>query len=278
MINAVLNYQFMQNALLASILASVICGIIGVIIVEKELVMMSGGISHTSYGGIGLGYLLGFEPIIGAFIFSVAAALGIGYIKKKGGARTDVIIGIAWALGMALGVLFIAMMPGYPPDISSYLFGNILTVTKSDIWLIAVLTVVVFAVVAILFNTWKTYLFDEEFASVIGIKTGFLDYLIFILIALSVVALIRVVGIILVIALLTIPAATAALLTSRLKGRMLLAVIFSCLYCVAGLWFSYEVNIASGASVVIVSAAGYFIVSVVRIIKHQYERRCLHRS
>ena len=125
LIKALFEYQFLQNALFASVFASIVCGIIGVIIVEKKLVMMSGGIAHTSYGGVGLGYLMGFEPIIGAFLFSICAALGIGFIKRKGGARSDVVIGLFWSLGMALGILFIALMPGYPPDLSSYLFGNI---------------------------------------------------------------------------------------------------------------------------------------------------------
>ena len=118
---SILNYQFIQNAIFAGILASIVCGIIGVIIVEKKLVMMSGGIAHTSYGGIGLGYLLGFEPIYGAFFVSILAALGIGYIKRNGSTRSDVIIGLFWSLGMALGILFISLMPGYPPDLSSYL-------------------------------------------------------------------------------------------------------------------------------------------------------------
>ena len=143
MIKAVFEYDFMLHAVLACILSSVVCGIIGTIIIEKKLIMMSGGIAHTSYGGVGFGYFLGFEPILGAFMFSILAALGIGYIKRKGGTHTDVIIGLFWALGMALGVLFIAFMPGYPPDLSSYLFGNVLSVTKADIYMMAAATVVV---------------------------------------------------------------------------------------------------------------------------------------
>ncbi|HZJ78736.1 MAG TPA: metal ABC transporter permease, partial [Clostridia bacterium] len=251
MIKALFEYHFLQNALLAGILASIVCGIIGVIIVEKKLVMMSGGIAHTSYGGVGLGYLLGFEPIIGAFLFSICAALGIGYIKRKGGVRSDVIIGLFWSLGMALGILFIALMPGYPPDLSSYLFGNILSVTKSDLYLMVCLTLIVTLVIVSLFNNWKAYLFDEEFSSIIGIKTGFLEYLLLILIAMTVVVLIRVVGIILVLALLTAPAATAGMLTFNLKNRMIYSIILGNIFCISGLWISYEMNIASGAVIVV---------------------------
>ena len=266
MIAALLEYQFLQNAFFAGILASIVCGVIGVIIVEKKLVMMSGGIAHTSYGGVGLGYLMGFEPILGAFLFAVCAALGIGYINRKGGTRSDVVIGLFWSLGMALGILFIALMPGYPPDLSSYLFGSILSVTKSDLYLMIILTIMVIFIVVALFNDWKAYLFDEEFASIIGIKAVFLEYLLLVLVAMTVVVLIRVVGIILVLALLTAPAAAASLFTSNLKMRMIYAVIISNIFCLAGLWISYEINIASGAAIVILSVICYFLLYIASLL------------
>lgn len=269
MIEALLKYQFLQNALISGILASIVCGMIGVIVIEKKLVMMSGGIAHTSYGGVGLGYLLGFEPIIGAFLFSICAAVGIGYIKRRGGTSSDVIIGLFWSLGMALGILFIALMPGYPPDLSSYLFGSILSVTKGDLYLIIILACIVTVVIVALYHDWKAYLFDEEFASIIGVKTAFLEYLLLILIAMTVVVLIRVVGIILVLALLTAPAAAAGMLTSSLKKRMIYSSLFGCVFCVAGLWLSYELNIASGASIVILSVLCYLAI---------YTARSIHRK
>ena len=262
-------YQFIQNAILAGIFASIVCGIIGVIIVEKKLVMMSGGIAHTSYGGVGLGYLLGFEPIIGAFLMSLCAAFGIGYIKRKGGTRSDVVIGLFWSLGMALGILFIAMMPGYPPDLSSYLFGNILSVTRADIYLIAILTMIVLLVIAVLFDYWKTYLFDEEFATIVGIKTTFLEYLLFILIAMAVVVLIRVVGIILVLALFTAPTAIAGLLSQSLKARMGLSVLMGSFFCLTGLGISNAVNIPSGAVIVILSSLSYLLVYMALTVKRK---------
>lgn len=266
MIDALFEYQFLQNAMLAGILASVVCGIIGVIVIEKKLVMMSGGIAHTSYGGVGLGYALGFEPIIGAFLFSICAAIGIGFIKRRGNTSSDVIIGLFWSLGMALGILFIALMPGYPPDLSSYLFGNILSVTKFDLHLIIALTSIVAIVIVTLYHNWKAYLFDEEFASIIGMKTTFLDFLLLILIAMTVVVLIRVVGIILVLALLTAPAASASMLTSNLKKRMLYSILLGSMFCVAGLWISYELNIASGATIVILSVLVYLLVYFIRCV------------
>jgi len=253
-------YQFIQNAIIASFFASIVCGIIGVVIVEKKLVMMSGGIAHTSYGGVGLGYLMGFEPIIGAFFISICAAFGISYINRKGGTQSDVVIGLLWSLGMALGILFIALMPGYPPDLTSYLFGSILSVTRSDIYLMAVLTLLVFLVIILLFNYWKSFMFDEEYASIMGIKTSFLEYLLFVLIAMSVVVLIRVVGIILVLALFTAPTAIAGLLAKSLQARMLLSVILGSFFFLALLLASYPINISSGSTILILSLIGYLSV------------------
>ena len=257
MVEALFQYGFLQNALMAGLLASLVCGLIGVIIVEKKLLMMSGGIAHTAYGGVGLGYLAGFEPILGAVVFSVAAALGVGYVRRKGGVQTDITISLFWSLGMALGVAFIAFMPGYPPDMNSYLFGNILSVTQGDLALMAALSAVVTLRVLVFFNDWKAYLFDEQFAGIIGLRTGFLEYLLLVLIALTVVVLIRVAGIMLVLALLTAPAATAALLSKRFKTRMVIAVLLGMAFCFVGLWLSYSFDLPSGASIIIVSILVY---------------------
>ena len=262
MIQAIFEYQFMQNAIIAGILASIVCGIIGVMIVEKKLVMMSGGIAHTAYGGVGLGYLLNFPPILGAFFFAIAAAFGIGFIKRKGGTRADVIISMFWSLGMALGILFIALRPGYPPDLSSYLFGNILSVTRADLWLMLILAFLVLAVVTLLYQDWKNYLFDEEFAFVMGKPTGFMEYLLLLLVALTVVVLIRVVGIILVISLLAAPAAIAEMITHRFEQRMWYAIVFGLITTLGGLTISYYWNVASGASIVLLSAAIYLLFTV----------------
>lgn len=259
MIKAFMEYTFLQNAVFSALLASIICGIIGTIIIEEKLVMMSGGIAHTSFGGIGLGYFLKIEPIIGALFFSILAAIGLITIRRKIKVNSDTLMGIFWAVGMALGILFIAFTPGYPPDISSYLFGNILTVTSFDIKIILIFTIVLVFTISALFNYWKAYLFDSEFSSVIGIKTKLLEYLLFILIALAIVALIRVVGIILVIALLTAPPAIAKLFSYDLKKMIFYAIFFSMFFSLAGLWISYQFNISSGASIVLLAGFSYFI-------------------
>ncbi len=260
MIEAFLKYSFMQNAVFSALLASIVCGIIGTVVVEKKLVMMSGGIAHTSFGGIGLGYLLGFEPIIGALFFSVLAALGMTVIRRKINVNYDTLIGIFWSVGMAMGILFISLMPGYPPDISSYLFGDILTVTRFDLWIMMGLTILVVFTFISLFNYWKAYLFDNEFASVIGLKTKIMENFLFVLIALSIVVLIRLVGIILVIALLTAPPALAKLFTQSLEKMIIGAIFSGIFFSLAGLWLSYNFNIASGASIILLAGLSYIIV------------------
>ncbi len=219
------------------------------VIGEKKLVMMSGGIAHTSYGGVGLGYLLGFEPIIGAFLFSVVAALGIGLLERKG-SRTDVVIGLFWSLGMALGILFIGIMPGYPPDLSSYLFGSILSVTEPTLCSYLSDGRCDYSRRCFV-SGLEGYLFDTEFAAILGVRTTLQKYLRYADRYVGCCAD-RVVGIVLVLALMTAP---PRLPPADRPPRKTYAVCrrFGALFCVFGLWVSYETDIASGASIVILS-------------------------
>ena len=263
MIETILKYNFLQNAIMAAVLASIACGVIGVYIMEKKLVMMSGGIAHTAFGGIGLGYFLKVEPIFTALGVSVIAALAVAALKRKAMTDSDLLIGMFWSLGMALGVVFIAMTPGYPPDIASVLFGNILAVSRSDLRLILGLDILVLATVYAFFQAFKAYIFDEEFASVAGVPVRALEYLMYVLVAVTVVVMIRVVGIILVIALLTAPPAIAKQFTYDMKKIMALSVLLGIGFCFAGLWVSYTVRLASGASIVLVAVGAYALVTIV---------------
>jgi len=263
-IETILKYNFLQNAIMAAILASIACGVIGVYIMEKKLVMMSGGIAHTAFGGIGLGYFLKVEPIFTALGVSVIAALAVAALKRKAMTDSDLLIGMFWSLGMALGVVFIAMTPGYPPDIASVLFGNILAVSRSDLRLILGLDILVLSTVTAFYQMFKAYIFDEEFASVSGVPVRALEYLMYVLVAVTVVVMIRVVGIILVIALLTAPPAIAKQFTYDMKKIMALSVLLGIGFCFAGLWVSYTVRLASGASIVMVAVGAYALVSLVR--------------
>jgi zinc transport system permease protein len=262
--DVIMKYTFLQNAIMAAVLASIVCGIIGTYIMEKKLVMMSGGIAHTAFGGIGLGYWLKVEPIFTALGVSIVAALAIAGMKRRAGTESDLLIGMFWSLGMAMGVVFIALTPGYPPDIASYLFGNILTVSKTDLKMIAVLDALVVVVVLALFQVFKAYIFDEEFIAVAGVKTRILENLLMVLVAITVVVLIRVVGIILIIALLTAPPAIARQFTFDMKKIMGSSILLGILFCLTGLWISYKLRLASGAAIVLVSVFSYALASMAR--------------
>jgi zinc transport system permease protein len=257
----ILQYEFMQNAFWAGLLAAIACGIIGTYVVVKRMVFISGGIAHASFGGVGIGYFMGGNPIIGALIFTIASALGMGALVRRTKLAEDTAIGIFWAIGMALGILFIAMTPGYAPDLFSYLFGNILTVPASDLLLMVTLDGVIILVVSLLYKEFTALSFDEEFSKVMGLPVERLYLTLLCLIALTVVLLIRIVGIILIIALLTIPAATARRFTSNLKKMMILAVILGIGFTFGGLWLSYAVDLPSGATIILVSG-GVFLVSL----------------
>ncbi len=264
MMQAILSYAFMQKALMAAVLASILSGIIGAVIVEKKLVSMSGGIAHTSFGGIGLGYLLKIPPIITGMIFAVIASISLPIIKRKTSTASDTLIGIFWASGMALGILFIGLTPGYPPDMTSYLFGDILTVSTLYLVLLSILSVIVLIVFISMFNYWKAYLFDERYLHVIGVKTAFFERVLYILIALSIVLLIKVVGIILAIALLTIPSAIAKLYTKSLKVQMISATLISMVTSIGGLILSYYFNIPSGATIILLAVLVYMLAYVIK--------------
>ena len=264
MLQAILNYNYMQNALAAGILASIIGGLIGTVIVEKKLVSMSGGIAHASFGGIGAGYFLGIEPIVGGLVFALTASLGVGWLKRKVGTHTDTIISMFWSAGMALGILFIALTPGYPPDMTSYLFGDILTVNDFYLLIMAVLTVVVLILVSGFFNYWKIYLFDEEYADIMGIKVLVMEFILYSVMALSIVILIKVVGVILSLAMLTIPPAVARQFTFRLREIMIYAVFLGIAFAMVGLTLSYYLLIPSGATIILVAIITYFTVITVK--------------
>ena len=266
MIDSILNYSFMQNALMAAVVASFICGIIGTVIVEKQLVSMSGGIAHASFGGIGLGYFLGIEPIIGGLLVATGASLTVGQIQRRSRTKADTVISMFWAAGMAVGILFIALTPGYPPDMTSYLFGDILTVNDTYLLIMVILAALMILTVYLFFNYFKLYLFDEEYAKIIGINVQRLETFLYIMIAFSIVVLIKVVGIILALALLTVPTATAKLFSKTLSRIMVLAMGFSILYSLAGLAISYYLDIPSGASIILVSIGVYAIMSGLRRI------------
>jgi len=254
-----LQYGFIQNALIAAVLVSVACGIVGSYVVVKKIVAISGAISHAAFGGIGLGFFMGINPIVTAIPFSVLSAVGIGLINEKVKISEDTAIGILWSVGMAIGVIFVKLTPGYAPGLFSYLFGNILLVPSSDLVLMFILNVIIIFTVLLFYREFLAVSFDQEFSRVVGVPVKFVYILLLCIVALSVVILIKVVGVILVIALLSIPAAVSRQITSKMKNIMILSVILGVVLNILGLWLSYIFNLASGATIVLVLGSVFFI-------------------
>jgi len=258
-------FGFLRNAVLASLLASIACGIIGSYVVVKKIGFISGGIAHTAFGGIGLGYYLGINPLLGIIPFSLGAAIAIGLLSRKARVAEDTAIGAFWAVGMASGVILIGLTPGYAPNLFSYLFGNILTVPESDLWLIALLDLIIGATTWMFSKEFLALSFDEEYAEVSGVRTTLFYLLLLCLIALTVVILVRVVGIVLVIALLTIPASIARVFSRSLGAMMLIASGISALFSLAGLWLSWQLDLASGATIIILAGLAFLLLHTVRL-------------
>ena len=260
-------FEFMRNALLAGLLASIACGVIGTFVVVNRLVFLAGGIAHAAYGGIGLAFFLGLPYLVGTLGFSLIMAMIMAVVSLKARHRSDTIVGVLWAVGMASGIILLDLTPGYNVDLMSYLFGNILTVPNSDLWLIIILDGVVLLAVFLFYNDLLALSYDEEFAQIRGVPVRFFYFLLLAMIALSVVMIIRVVGLILVIALLTISPYIAETYSRSLKKMIVYSVVLNIFFTAVGLWLSFTFNLTSGAAIILVAAACFFISLVVQRLK-----------
>lgn len=263
-------HPFFQRAVLAGLLASIACGIVGSYVVVKRISSISGGLSHAAFGGVGLGYFLGVPPMAGAAVFALlcSAALGVAYRRVE--AKLDTLISSLWAGGMALGIFFVALTPGFAPDLMSYLFGSILFIPETYLWLTLGLDLLVILVVIAFYKEFQAIAFDEEFAVVVGVPVALIFQILLALTALTIVTLIRVVGILLVIALLTIPAAIARQWSDRLLAMMGIAIGIGAFCTVVGLWGSYVlsdqlgVSAPSGPLIILLALAIYGASSLAR--------------
>lgn len=244
------SFDFFLHAFWASLFAAISCGITGTYIVSRRIVFVSGGITHASFGGIGIGYFLGWNPLLGAVIFAILSGLGIQLFTQKAKVREDSSIAIWWSLGMAIGIIFIYLTPGYAPNLMSYLFGSVLTVSVTELWLMGTLSLVLILFFALFYRLVLYIAFDEEFARTTGLPVNLINYLLISLIAITIVLNIRVVGIILILSLLTLPQATANLFSKDFKQMMPLSVLFAFVGSFVGLLFSFYVDIPSGASII----------------------------
>ncbi|MFN5514086.1 MAG: metal ABC transporter permease [Cyanobacteriota bacterium] len=254
-----LRFDFMQNALAAGILVSLACGLIGTFVVVNRMVFISGGIAHAAYGGIGLGYFFRFDPVLGALGFSLLSALAMGWIERRYRQRSDTLIGVMWALGMALGVLLIDLTPGYKADVSSYLFGSILTVPRQELAYMAALDFLLVLLVWLFYKELVALSFDSVYATTRNVPVGGLYLLLVAATALTVVMVMQAVGLILVIALLTLPAAIAGQYGRDLRQMMVMASLLGILFCGAGLALSYGFNLSSGATIILVAGISYLL-------------------
>lgn len=269
MIDAIMNYTFMQNAIIAAVLASAVTGIIGTIAIEKKLISMAGGIAHASFGGIGLGYLLGVEPIWGGAAFAVAASMLIGKRPKDRRLNADTMTGILWSFGMALGILFVSLTPGYMPDMTSYLFGDILSVSTESLIYMGIITAFVIITFYGMFRHLVLYLFDEAYALARGMRVKVLEWVVYMIIPAGIIVLIKIVGIILTIALMTIPVSIAKLFCKSVGKVVLLSMLIGMVFCFIGLAVSYYLNIPSGVCIIIIGTIVYLVVLLLKRRLHK---------
>ncbi|GAB7023461.1 metal ABC transporter permease [Salidesulfovibrio brasiliensis] len=254
-----LQFDFFQHALAAGLLASILCGVIGSLVVVNRLVFLAGGVAHAAYGGVGLAVILGLPILPVTSCFAVFAAMIMAMVTLKVRERADTVIGVIWAAGMAFGVVLLDLAPGYNVDLMSYLFGSIMAVATGDLWLMGILSAAVPLVVLVFYRGLSAMSFDEDFARARGVPVNALYYLLIGMVALCVVTLIRVAGLILVIAMLTIPPFIAER-RARSLGRMMIAsTLLGAMFCLAGLWLAFRFDLTSGAAIIAVSSVTFFL-------------------
>ncbi len=259
MISTLFQYTFFTNALIAGILTSILAAIAGTYIVSRKIVFISGGITHASFGGIGIAYFLGLNPFLGAACFAILSALGIEWSTQKAKIKEDSAIAILWSLGMAIGIIFVFLTPGYTPNLMSFLFGNILTVTQTDLIVTGIITLLVSIAIIVFYRLIIFTAFDEEFATTKGINTSIIRYITSIVIAISIVISIRIAGIILVLSLFTIPQTISGLFTYDFKKIIFLSMLFGIIAIIVGLIGSYYSNLPSGALIIFSLVILYFL-------------------
>lgn len=261
----ILEFTFFQYALIGSLLVSILCGFIGTYIVTRRLVFISGGITHASFGGIGLGIFAGINPVLSAMGFAVMSACGVQWLSRRGDIREDSAIALFWTLGMSIGIICSFLTPGFMPDLSSFLFGSILTISKADLYLLGVLTIVTGVLFCLCLRPIQSIAFDSTFARSQHLPVTTIEYVMMILIAMTIVATLKLVGIVLAISILTIPQMTANLFTFSYKKMIMLSIIIGWADCLAGLYASYLLNVPSGATIIFVSILFYIILKIIKI-------------
>lgn len=250
--------QFMLNAVIGVIITSIATALIGTYIVTRRQVFISGGITHACFGGLGLGYFLGVSPLLMASIFAVAGSLGVERLSRSG-ARRDSAIAVIWAVGMALGILFIFLTPGYVPDLNTMLFGNVLTITRTDLIIFGIFTAVLIAFYAVFHQLIVSVSFDEDFARTRNLPVGFINTVMTIFVALAIVLTIRMIGIMLLMSLVSLPQMISERFTRRFIPMLFLSAAISLAGCLGGLWAAYAISVPASASIVLLLVIFYLL-------------------
>ena len=258
----IINYSFLRNAIIVSILASIACGISGSFVVKKKMTFVSGGLAHAILGGIGIAYFLKLNTSIGAIIFALFFSLIITIAKIKAHQEEDTIIGVLWAIGMAIGIIFMYITPGYNVDLLSFIFGNILMVESRDIFIILIMDIFIFSIFFLLYYHFLYASFDEEFLEVRGLNINLIYFTLLALISITIVILIKIVGLILVIALLTLPSVVASLFTKTLKKMIIIAIFLSILFTLSGIFIAFQFNLPAGSCIIIFAGFIYLLALV----------------
>jgi len=248
--SGLLEYAFLLKSILAAVFGSITAGIAGSYIVSRRMVFLSGGITHASFGGIGIGYFIGINPVLGAAIFGVLSGMGIEYLSSGQKVREDSAIGFLWAFGMAIGIIFIYLTPGYTPNLMSFLFGSILTINNSDLIALIVLAVIMVFFFIFFYRTILYISFDETYARTFTGSVTLFKYLLIIIVSLAIVLNIRIAGVVLVLSLLTIPPNIALLFTNDFKKVIIGSVISGLTGTLAGLAVSWFLDIPTGAAII----------------------------
>ena len=270
--SGLLGYTFFQNALAGALLASVLCAFVGTYVVTRRLVIAGGGVAHASLGGVGMGAYFGFSPLAGAAAFAVLSGLAIERMSRSGRVREDSAVAMLWTLGMSLGILFAYLAPGFMTDLPAYLFGDILSITRTDLWLLAALTLAAAGFMGAWLPAIVTVAYDRDFARTQGLPVRLIETVMTLLTALSIVACLHVVGIVLVISLLSIPQTTAGLIVRTFRGTIWLSALLGYAGCLGGLALSYALDVPSGASIIVVSVAIYLLVYTIKRLKISFKR------
>lgn len=269
---SIFTYAFFQNALLGAVLTSILCGLVGTYVVTRRLVIAGGGMAHASLGGVGIGAFFGFSPLLGATLFALGSGLGIDWLSRRRTVREDSAVAMIWTLGMSIGILFAYLAPGFMTDLPAYLFGDILSIAHADLVGMSILTLTTLLFFLLLERSIVAVAYDRDFAFTQGLPVRPLERLLTALTALTIVGCLRMVGIVMVISLLSIPQLTAALFVHTFRRTALLSMGIGLADCVGGLTLSYLLNVPSGAAIIVVSVMVYFAAGTIKRLVARYFR------